>query len=232
MGAAPHHIAKYTETYKHLFPGAGILLIQSCLPAMLWGTDLTAALDIVKKYIDGRKAKQGGSSRSGIILQMSSNGGASSATSLTRALQQSNLQLPLDAVILDCSPGKLSLLSSTRAVTLQLSNSAIIRVVGAWLTYVFFGFYMIMKMALRVKDDITRVRLDLNDPALFTRDTPRLYLYSKADTLIEWKHVEDHAREAEILGYNVRVEVFEKAPHCALVKEDSERYWKAIQDLV
>lgn len=235
MGATFKNIAKYTETYKRLFPEAEILLIQSRLSAMLLGPDLAVALHILKKHIVEYNEIQGVGprSRSGVILHVSSNGGASNATILARALQQqSSLRLPLDTVILDCSPGNPTLSSGTRAVTLELPDNAILRAIVPWLIYAIVGFYMVMKTALRRKDNITGIRQDLNDPGLFTQDAPRVYLFSKSDALVGWNHVQDHAREAKVLGYNVREEVFEKAPHCALVKENGGRYWKAIQDLV
>ena len=60
---------------------------------------------------------------------------------------------------------------------------------------------------------------------------PRAYPFSKADKLIEWKTVLDHARDAETRGMPVFVELFEKSAHCAHIraKEDAERYWGAVQ---
>ena len=230
-GAAPRHTAKYTQLYQQLFPEAEILLVQSRSAAMV-GTDLGPALNVTKRHLANWKKRRDPSGRSGIILQLCSNGGASNATALAQGLRQSNLSLPLDAIILDCSPGKLSLSSGTRAASMQLPPNLIIREVGSRLIYIWLGLYILMKMALRSTDHVARIRQHLNDPMLFSQDAPRLYIYSKGDALIEWTHVREHCREAAALGYKVREEVFYQAPHCALLREDSGRYERAIQEIV
>ncbi|GIZ46846.1 hypothetical protein CKM354_000995500 [Cercospora kikuchii] len=60
---------------------------------------------------------------------------------------------------------------------------------------------------------------------------PRLYMYSKSDEVVSWQDVRDHAREArEVRGFeDVREEVFEKAPHVGLPREDFERYWGVVE---
>ncbi|PIA99821.1 hypothetical protein CB0940_02394 [Cercospora beticola] len=60
---------------------------------------------------------------------------------------------------------------------------------------------------------------------------PRLYMYSKSDEVVSWQDVRDHAKEArDVKGFeNVREEVFEKAPHVGLPREDFERYWGVVE---
>lgn len=59
----------------------------------------------------------------------------------------------------------------------------------------------------------------------------RLYMYSKADEVVSWEDVRDHAKEArEVKGFeSVREEVFEKAPHVGLPREDFGRYWGVVE---
>lgn len=78
---------------------------------------------------------------------------------------------------------------------------------------------------------------------------PRLYLYSKADSLIEWTAVEEHAREAARKqglprpvqvgdlsaskgvksDHIVALRRWEDAKHCDLGRADFEGYWTAVR---
>ncbi|KAL0578970.1 hypothetical protein V5O48_003010, partial [Marasmius crinis-equi] len=61
-------------------------------------------------------------------------------------------------------------------------------------------------------------------------NTPRTYLYSKADELVPFGEVDEHVRKGKDLGLNVRNEVFETAPHVALARTEPARYWGAVKD--
>lgn len=233
MGAAPKHIAKYTEAYKRHYSNADILLIECRAETLMKGLDVTPAYDALRAYSKKRDdGRPDATASSGVILHMSSNGGATNSALLAQNMQHAGLKLQFDAVIFDCSPGKIDLSSGTRAMTMQLPNKPLIRLIGSWLIYTCLVLYMTLSKIFRIPDGITRVRRNLSDPSLFAQESPRLYLYSKADSLINAGHVREHAEEAKALGYSVREEVFEKALHCALVMEDSERYWNAIHDVV
>jgi Eukaryotic protein of unknown function (DUF829) len=73
------------------------------------------------------------------------------------------------------------------------------------------------------KDLNAGIKIALNDSTLWDTMVPRVYLFSKADKLIHWQSVLEHARDAESRGTPVFVELFEKS------KEDAERYWSAVQ---
>lgn len=76
------------------------------------------------------------------------------------------------------------------------------------------------------------MRADLLDPQLFSTHTPRLYCFSKADAMVDWRAVAKHAVEAEQAGYRVRSELFSGSPHCGHILEDGGRYWGAIADTI
>lgn len=83
---------------------------------------------------------------------------------------------------------------------------------------------------------------------------PRLYLYSKTDALINWKAVEEHAKEAaqmqglpaalpvsklvptttmrENEGAVVAYKRWEKANHCDLGRADFQGYWTAVRSFL
>ena len=81
-----------------------------------------------------------------------------------------------------------------------------------------------------IENAISRVRRRLNDNALFPLTTPRLYLYSEGDAMVDFRDVHDHVEEARLQGCTVvREEKFLKAPHCAMLTEDQSRYWNAVR---
>ncbi|KAL7005538.1 hypothetical protein EMMF5_004943 [Cystobasidiomycetes sp. EMM_F5] len=72
----------------------------------------------------------------------------------------------------------------------------------------------------------------LNDPGIIDPDAKRLYIYSKQDSIVNWRAVERNAQIARKLGRSVRVERFEGSSHVAHAKKDSERYWTSVQALM
>lgn len=88
-----------------------------------------------------------------------------------------------------------------------------------------------MDKLLRRKSIVRRTYLGLNEPALLPSGVPRLYLYSKADKMVDWREVEEHARSAEECGASGRTELvrFERSEHVSHVREDAVRYWDAVR---
>lgn len=61
--------------------------------------------------------------------------------------------------------------------------------------------------------------------------TPRLYIFSKGDELIPWKHVEAHTDRAKAKGIDVRKEIYETSGHVSHSRADPDRYWGSISKL-
>ncbi|KAF7192146.1 Transmembrane protein [Pseudocercospora fuligena] len=229
-GAAPKNIAKYTEKYKYLYPEAEILLIESPTSSTVQ-VNLGTAIEVVKRHIELHKVVN----TKGIVIHVASNGGAYTATRLVREIARAKVgQVPLEAMVLDCSPGKYSTSQSLRSAKRNLlPKNIILRILGSWAVYAFYGINIIVKVMLPLPDKATKTARSLNNPDLFpTKDTKRLYLYSKADGWIGHEQIGKHADDAEALGYSVRKEVFQKAGHCSLTMEDGWRYWRAVQGVV
>ena len=225
MGAAPKHIAKYTEGYKRLFPDASILLIESSITNMFALPDFGPACQVIESF-----AKSSSRQDPYIVLQACSNGGANNATWLAERLLQTNNRLPYRKLILDCCPGKGEAISATQAISLSLPKQPLIRAIGSSLifsvTVVLMGIYI----AFGWEDTISRIRRRFNDANMFSTEVPKLYLYSEGDALVKWQHVHEHAEDARQKGYSVQEERFQKAAHVALLMEDGERYWYAVKD--
>lgn len=82
----------------------------------------------------------------------------------------------------------------------------------------------------RVENPIEGVRARMNDSRLFERGKERVYIYSKADKLVDWEWVEASARDAEKQRWGIRLEEFRGSKHVAHAVGDKERYWKIVSD--
>lgn len=230
MGAATKHILKYTDGYKRLFQNANILLIESTLANMFIGSDLAPASEILDSFVQEAASENTDHGRQLIILHAMSNGGANNATWLAERFLKTHSRLPFDRMILDCCPGRPEVTSATRAITLSLPSQYLVRLIGSYLIYLGLLLSKLINETFGLENTIIRIRRQLNDPAIFPTATPRLYLYSEGDAMVDFRDVHDHAQEAKQSGcLVVQEEKFLKAPHCGLPIESSERYWDAVR---
>lgn len=233
MGATRRIIDKYCTGYMKLFPHSSILLIRSNVKdtfaldkAQLHRTELASAtiLDI--------KASTPGP----ILLHAMSNGGTIAAARIAQYLH--DMGNPNDIftnTIVDCAPSRPQLGSGTEAMIMQFKiKSRILKWLCYWSLYISMGTLMFLWCTiLRKEDMVQRLRRRWNDSKLFNNTAARMYLFSKSDKLIPYRDVQDHAEDARRKGWkDVREELFEKAAHCALIMEDSARYWGTIERLV
>lgn len=58
----------------------------------------------------------------------------------------------------------------------------------------------------------------------------RTCVNSKTDALISFEAVEEHAEKSASVGIAVQKVRFEASSHCNHIKEDEEKYWKAVID--
>ena len=232
MGAAPKHIAKYTDGHQRLFPNTSILLIESTLPNMLLGADLAPACEVIESFAKDTSLRPNDTENPYIILQACSNGGATNASWLANSLLKTNERLPFRRIILDCCPGKGEVKGATEAMTMQLPKQPLVQLLGSWFLYSACVLFVAIYTTMGWEDGLTKLRRRLNDPTVFSTEVPRLYMYSEQDALVNWQHVHEHAEDARQKGYSVREEKFSKAAHVALLMEDSERYWNAVKDHV
>lgn len=200
---------------------------------MFIGNNLDSACTIIRRYMDA-KTPLAYRTTASIAFHASSNGGANNAVTLATLLKSQGYVAPFDTITLDCSPGKAEIHSAARAIRLSLPDILFLRTLSAGFIYFSLFMYMIYNTILQRTDKITQIRTTLNCPTLLGVNVPRLYLYSRADLLVEAGHVHEHAVEAARNGDEggVTEEVFERAPHCALLNEDAGRYWSAVERVV
>lgn len=191
-----------------------------------------------------------------------SDGGANNLSQLLRLFPGRNVPPP-QAIIFDCSPGKSTARSASTAFTLPLARRPYVRLIVRSAIYLFLRVVYVLKMIIGSKTWSELLRRHLNNPASWTwskaepkqksrKLPPRLYLYSKADALIDYRAVEEHAQEAAKLqglpgplaiadlktkkskpdAGVVVLRRWENAKHCDLGRADFDGYWTAVRSFL
>ncbi|KAJ4298195.1 hypothetical protein N0V90_006094 [Kalmusia sp. IMI 367209] len=227
MGAAPKHIAKYTVTYRKLFPTARIVLVRNELPDFFHGEAtyhklLIPAIGIVKEHVN-----VGGQ----ILVHSFSNGGGNQLLEFAKAwVKREESPLPMRAQVIDSAPGTGGWKRSHAAMATSLPQFWLWRVLGSVTIHLFLATVFVFTKLSRREHMMAIIRRQLNDPSLFNQRAPRVYLYSKADEMVGHDEVEEHADQAEAQGWKVTRVRFERSPHAGHIREDEGRYWGAVQE--
>lgn len=170
--------------------------------------------------------------RKKVLVHLFSNGGALTSARIAIAYKKkTGRTLPMSALVLDSSPGRATYGRTVRAFAVGLPKNWLLRFLGTVMFRFVFGIYILSYWVLRKSDLVDEMRRTLNYKTIFEEDAPRIYIYSVADPMVDWKLVEKHAEEAKILGYTVDLEKYLQSGHCGHLIVDANRYWKAIQRL-
>jgi len=234
--ALPKHVAKYVDGYRALFPAARIVLIFSpILRTVLSGLDArTRAMTPALEAIYGPAGTTTGPAASRILVQVMSNTGCINyaATLNAYAVRHPSAALPHALLVLDSAPGSTDFFANigrwSRAMALGVGRVpipfAVTQAIAA-------GFLGAMTFAGWLVGRVSAADFSVgaaNNPALVDRGVRRLYLYSRADDIIHWEDIEQHAAVTQTEGYMVDVEMFEGTPHVGHMRTYPEQYWNAI----
>lgn len=219
------HILKYIHGYTKLFPQSPIIVVTTTLTDLVFRSSsqkqksLQPAIShIIKNY-----------SKTTILAHCFSEGGSNKAVEFSEAyLARTGLRLPVASLVLDSTPGCARILNLCSAFNNTLPDIAVVRLLGFPFAATVIGF-----LALFGKENsvVSRTRRRLNDGRRWElKNMSRTYVYSKTDALISFEDVEEHAEGAAAAGIMVQKVRFEASSHCNHVKEDEERYWKAVME--
>jgi hypothetical protein len=149
-------------------------------------------------------------------------------------------------LVLDSTPGAETFASGFRALSAAAAGLPwpLRLLARAAVPFVLAGMVLRSVLTLR-RSFVARLRRGVNDPELFclpaSPSSPsrgerwagrRVYLYSRADEMVDWRAVEAHAAEAKAKGYVVTMEEFVGSRHVGHVQADGGRYWAAVRRLV
>ncbi len=138
--------------------------------------------------------------------------------------------LPMRAQILDSSPTKGAWMRAHAAISASLPNTLFSRLFGSAMIHLtFFCLFIVDVILWRPRENV-RICNELNNDTLYDKTVPRVYLYSRVDTMVGFEEADEHADLAKEKGWDVTKVIFDKSPHCAHIREDSAKYWAAIME--
>ncbi|KAJ3062154.1 hypothetical protein HK102_008860, partial [Quaeritorhiza haematococci] len=138
--------------------------------------------------------------------------------------------LRVSGIILDSTPSYTANVNqAARALTTTIKNPVLSFLAGVFIRVFYLSQMFIDKWILGREGagPILPARRELQDPKVW--GCPRLYLYSKADDLIDWEGVQRHARETREAGVEVREKCWETSAHVQHLRAHPEEY-KALVD--
>lgn len=228
MDAQPRHLGKYAASYEKLYPNASILIITTKSYDAVVASD-SANIKRVSPVLEILYALPPDSK---LLLHFFSNGGGFTGMFVARAYKKKmGKALPATAIVLDSMPGRVRMHAQARAFLVALPKNVIVRAIATLILYIGFPLFKLRYFLTGQLDAVEQMRLTMNDKSFFDLDTPRMYVYSEADDMVEASDVEEHADEATKLGYTVAREKFLTSGHAAHMIQDPKRYWGAVQKL-
>ena len=151
----------------------------------------------------------------------------------SRNVAPQNMTPPATVLVFDSLPGNAGLCPGLEAHTAQI-QSPIIKYLSYIPLTMIWSIVMGSSWLMGQYDPITNMRLGLNrvDVLPWTHEkTPRMYIYSKEDKIVNYKSVEGHVAEARANGLSVTTELFKGSGHVSHMKVDPTRYWDIIPKL-
>ena len=226
-GAQGRHVAKYTMTYQTLFPTTPMLVITTSTKDLCIRTSkrkqdrLRPAIERVLSSHDD----------SNILVHAFSEGGSNKAVEFAEAYHTiTGTRLPCTSLCLDSTLGHPRYLRMCNALRKSLPPSPVLRGVGLLFGGAFLGVMWTLYCCFigYFNNCISRTRGRIIDPQFWDPLTPRCYLYSEADEVIDSRDIREHIEESAALDIPVMDVHFEGSDHCRHVVENPERYWNAV----
>ncbi|CAD6499656.1 BgTH12-03764 [Blumeria graminis f. sp. triticale] len=227
MAATPRHISKYSAGYSALYPHARIIAITTTPWDMFPIDCISGGVGRVQPILDILYGLQ---PYEKVLMHTMSNGGIMTSVYIARLFKEfTGRLLPISAIVLDSAPGKATWSASVKAFGVVIPNNFILIFLGYALIYFLFGIYCGIYKLFNMLDGVAEGRIEFNNPELFDVQTPRLYIYSESDPIVDWNDVEEHAHEAEETGYQVMYEKFTESGHAGHLMVDANRYWGTVR---
>ncbi|PHH82334.1 hypothetical protein CDD82_6308 [Ophiocordyceps australis] len=229
--AWPQHILKYAEGYRELFPAAKqVMVLTSTANAIRWR--MRRCSDKMQAIVDTVFAEASPSQRV-LVHVMSGVGAVLFAATLQAHMWTKATLLPHQLVVFDSSPVKTDIVYKTFRISRAIAISKY-KPSTTWY-HVLQNYYTVATLlhviaerglgAENIWDSGTRI---LNDPNLADSQARRLYLYSKQDTVILRRDVEQQIVEAASRGCKTDRVLFDGSDHVSHARLFPKQYWAAV----
>ena len=229
MGAPPRPITKIVQRLQREFESSIVILIQSRASQIFFPflSDFDTALKPVTMLLQNYDIPI-----TGLIY---SNGGCFSLCQLAHLYRQTtHTSLRLHKTIFDSCPGGDDLVSARLALIASSPNAIVSNIISRSISTCIISlslfFLSLMFTLFRVRNPITEIRRQLNDPSLFDIHGGRTYIYGKTDRICTLEKIESNIQDAKRAGFMVKGEVFESG-HVRHAVVDPERYWGIVDSL-
>lgn len=241
LEASLRHVSKYAQGYASILPSSTVLIVRSNVVDALvpWNADwhrrrLEPVVNMIRRATSDPSAAP--EEQPSLIVQAFSNAGLGTAWLLLSYLSELNiLRSVLTGMIFDSCPGSGGYLSTVNAFrvasnahTMSYYSPLRLLIEAAAHTGVYITHTLVPYLAGARGNVVELARLGFNDPDLVGFHVPKLYLYSKSDTLISWYDIAEHVSDSDKKGYRADIEVFENTGHCGHLVADPEKYWAAV----
>ena len=216
-------LAGLLDSFECLIPGEPVTAKET--GKALLAKEMAAALAPMSAVRKAGKAKT-------VTVHLFSNGGAHSLYLLLKSLTLQRKRLLLHSLVIDSAPGTPSVSTGVRAMTLHMDKSST-RYYVTWLLLT-VGTHVSRML------DVALGRLSLSDKyhaAVLSKSAddgehdaaPRLFLYSRADDLVDYRDVERAVEDARKHGVPVKAHSWPDSAHVQHMKQHSKEYTALIE---
>ncbi|KAI1095258.1 hypothetical protein F5B19DRAFT_372426 [Rostrohypoxylon terebratum] len=235
MDARDLHIVKYITQYQSIYPTSKILLVKFVFKELVFASFtrevVGPALVYIRSQIDSEILSLS-PAQPEILVHIFSNGGSATTRTLYQEFQaQTNHTFPLHVAVYDSCPGVYSFSTIYNVFMASFSGFFARLFAAPWITALVAWFWVWYRpLRILSGEDFLSANSRVHNDVDLVKQTTRSYIYGKADIMVDWKHVENHADQAAAKGFAVRREKFDSSPHVAHMRTCSDRYWMIIQE--
>ncbi|KAG5657855.1 hypothetical protein KAF25_007888 [Fusarium avenaceum] len=233
--AGDNHIAKYVDKHKELFPASQILLVKSYNKTLFDPEILAFSVKPMVPVIRAAVPQTASlSSEPQVLIHIFSNGGSANISALydqyaASAGEGEDPYLPPHVTIFDSAPGAQRVVNT--AAFFQVGLPKVQRILLTPFIYLMVVSWQFLKVLGITKDWLVFWGKTHNEArGKKERELRRTYVYSETDALVGYEDLEAQAAEAKKLGFEVRMEKFDRSMHVAHARTDEARYWSAVQE--
>ncbi|KAJ6210772.1 hypothetical protein PSV09DRAFT_1084080 [Bipolaris maydis] len=228
LNASPTQVQAYLSGYKSIFPTSGLLLIATTTKHFLFQptAQRLRELEPAVRIFQNTKADEK------VLLHVFSSGGTCTIYQLASAYNDhTSCPLPVSKIVFDSCPGVSSYRSTVAAFSTSLPQNPVLWTIGNVFYRIVFGIGLVAEKLTKWKNIVGWAYEGLNKKALFPDSAARLYLYSLADELVPWKHIEHHADEARNMCQKVWRVRYTSTAHVYHMFQDRRKYWDAVMGI-
>jgi hypothetical protein len=230
MGAHPRsrYVNSFFNHYHTLYPAVRILHIAS-LPSFFSHTRTSTRTALFKPITSAVNSDSSPEKR--ILVHLVSNGGVLSFLDACREYKvKTGNVIPIKAIVLDSGPGKFGRKEAFYAMSQGFPKGVMYYPVAA-IIYLIIVAWSISSAVFGTTTIVDKDRDHLNEWDIVDKEAKRLYVYSEEDKAVGWQAVEEHAREAEEKGSEVKAVRFKGSAHVQHMLIHGDEYWKVVKEL-